>query len=123
MWSTLAIATGGALGSVARYGVTRLAMEWAGSGTWGTFAVNVTGSLLLGLIVGLSDERIAMHPVLRNGLTVGVMGGYTTFSTLMLDSARQLGTGSALAAVANIGGSILVGLAAMLLGLLIGRSA
>ena len=51
------------------------------------------------------------------------MGGYTTFSTLMLDSARQLGTGSALAAVANIGGSILVGLAAMLLGLLIGRSA
>ena len=123
MRTALAVAAGGAFGSVLRYAATRLAIEWGSSSTWGTFWVNVTGSLLLGLIVGMSEDRVAMSPVLRNGLTVGVMGGFTTFSTLMLDTTRQLGTGSTLAAVANIGGSVAVGLAAMALGLLVGRSA
>ncbi|MSQ28924.1 MAG: CrcB family protein [Dehalococcoidia bacterium] len=122
MGSALAVAAGGAFGSVMRYVATRLAVEWGSSSTWGTFWVNVTGSLILGLIVGLSDQRIVLSPAVRSGLTVGVMGGYTTFSTLMLDGTRQLGAGSMLAAAANIGGSVAVGLAAMAFGLWLGRS-
>ena len=107
---------------MARYAVTKWATEWVDSAVWGTFAVNVTDSLVLGLIVGLAEQRFELSPTTRAGLTVGVMGGYTTFSTLMLDSARQLSTGSVLVAAANIGGSVALGLTAVLLGLMLGRA-
>jgi len=96
---------------------------WLGSAPWGTFTVNITGSLLLGLIIGLSAHRLPMHPVVRDGLTVGVMGGYTTFSTLMYQAVRQFEDGLPLAASANLVGSVAVGIAAMLVGLAMGRAA
>jgi len=121
--AVLAVAIGGAFGSVARFVVAQGAQSWLGSAPWGTFTVNITGSLLLGLIVGLSAHRLPMQPWLRDGLTVGVMGGYTTFSTLMYQAMRQFEDGLPLAAGVNLVGSVAVGMAAMLLGLAIGRAA
>lgn len=106
-----------------RFVVAQGVQSWLGSAPWGTFAVNITGSLLLGLVVGLSAHRVPMQPWLRDGLTVGVMGGYTTFSTLMYQAVRQFEDGLPLAAGANLLGSVVVGLAAMLVGLAIGRAA
>jgi fluoride exporter len=96
---------------------------WLGPNAWSTFAVNISGSLVLGVIVGLAAVRVPMSPTLRDGLTVGVMGGYTTFSTFMYQAVRQFETGAPLAASANLLGSVVAGLAAMVLGLAIGRAA
>ena len=120
--SMLAVATGGALGSVARYGVTQWVLDWTGPSVWGTFAVNISGAFILGLIAGVTELRLNMDPVLRTGLTIGVLGGYTTFSTLMYESTRQLETRALWQAGMNLGGSVLVGLGAMILGLAIGRA-
>lgn len=121
MGTVLAIAFGGAVGSVARYGMTQWVTQATGSSAWGTFVVNVTGSFVLGVIAGLAEER-GMDPVLRAGLTIGVLGGYTTFSTLMYESARQLeGRGFAQAAF-NLSGSVVIGLAAVALGLAFARA-
>ena len=68
----------------------------------GTFTVNITGSLLLGVIVGLTAFRAPVKPWMRDGLTVGVMGGYTTFSTLMYQAVRQFEDGLPLAADADL---------------------
>lgn len=98
-------------------------LDWTGPSVWGTFAVNVSGALILGLIAGLTELRLNMDPALRTGLTVGVLGGYTTFSTLMYESTRQMETRALWQAGANLGGSVVLGLAAMMLGLAIGRAA
>jgi CrcB protein len=97
--------------------------SWLGPSAWGTFTVNITGSLLLGVIVGLTAFRAPVQPWMRDGLTVGVMGGYTTFSTLMYQAVRQFEDGLPLAAGANVVGSVAIGIAAMLVGLAIGRAA
>ena len=76
-----------------------------------------------GLIAGLTELRLNMDPALRTGLTVGVLGGYTTFSTLMYESTRQMETRALWQAGANLGGRDVLGLAAMMLGLAIGRAA
>jgi CrcB protein len=121
MGTALAIAFGGAIGSVARYGMTRWIAQTAGSGIWGTFTVNTTGSFILGLIAGFAESR-GMNPVLRAGLTVGVLGGYTTFSTLMYESARQVEARDYASMALNLAGSVVVGLAAVALGLALARA-
>jgi CrcB protein len=118
----LAVAAGGAFGSVARYEVTQWVVGWTGPSAWGTFTVNITGAFILGIIAGATEMRLHVNPVLRTGLTVGVMGGYTTFSTFMYESTRQMETRAFWQAGANLGGSVLIGLLAMMLGLAIGRA-
>lgn len=123
MNTTIAVATGGALGSVARYGVTHWLASAIGQNLWGTFLVNVTGAFALGLLVGLTEVRVSLDPVLRTGLAVGVLGGYTTFSTLMYESAREIENRALFNSMLNLGGSVAVGLIAVALGLALGRSA
>lgn len=119
----LLIGLGGFAGAVSRYlvdgwvtGLTR------GTFPWGTMAVNVSGSLLIGLLFALAVERAAMPADLRGPLMIGFIGAYTTFSTLALESWRLLEDGAFLHAVANLGGSVLLGLVAVLLGIGIGRA-
>ncbi len=121
MGTVLAIAFGGAVGSVARYGMTQWVVQATGPGAWGTFVVNVTGSFVLGVVAGLAEQR-GMDPVLRAGLTVGVLGGYTTFSTLMYESARQIEARGFAQAAFNLTGSVAIGLAAVALGLALARA-
>ncbi len=119
----LLVALGGAGGSVLRYGVGRLAASYLGPATVaGTLIVNVTGSFLLGLLAALALERPEPSGHLRGLLAVGFLGGYTTFSTLSLESVRLLEGGEFMRAGASIAGNLALGLAAAYLGLLLGRA-
>lgn len=86
------VAAGGMLGSLARYGIGQL---W--TSPWAIVAINIVGSLLLGLLMGRlsrgSASRGIRHPLLRPFIGIGVLGGFTTFSTAMVDLRVQLGLG------------------------------
>lgn len=81
----LYIAAGSGLGGVARYLVGRLVQSAFGAALfpWGTFAVNVTGCLIIGLIYGAIDRGADLSPEMKAFLTVGLCGGFTTFSTFI----------------------------------------
>ncbi len=83
--------------------------------------MNISGSFVLGVIFALSVDRAVLPAEVRVPLMIGFLGAYTTFSTLMLESWRLLEEGAMLAAVANIVGSSLVGLVAVVGGLAVGR--
>ena len=83
----LAAAAGGALGSVARYVVGIASGKLSGTDfPWGTLIIDVTGSFLFGAFVGLSASKWRLSQAMRISLTVGICGGYTTFSTFSLDA-------------------------------------
>lgn len=116
------IAVGGAAGAVSRYLVHVWVEQLAGGRfPWGTFVVNISGSFLLGLVFALSIDRAMLAPEIRIPLMVGFIGSYTTFSTLMLESWRLAEDGDMLFLLANIIGSILVGLLALVAGVALGR--
>jgi|AGTN01.1.fsa_nt_gi Integral membrane protein possibly involved in chromosome condensation len=86
--SVLCVAAGGALGSVARYLVTVLAGAWLGPGfPWGTLFVNIAGSAAMGVLAELGALVWQPGPELRVFLTVGILGGFTTFSAFSMDIA------------------------------------
>lgn len=117
------IGLGAALGANLRYLVGRLMAEWLGVGfPWGTLTINVTGSFLIGVIATLLGERLDVGPEWRLFLIVGVLGGYTTFSTFSLDTINLMSADRWLAGIAYILGSVLLGLAACVLGIMLVRS-
>jgi CrcB protein len=116
------LALGGAIGTVARYAVTVSVNQRAGIGPWGTFAANISGSLLIGFLAVLFNDRIEVAPDVRRFLIIGVLGGYTTFSTLAYDTARFIETGELERALLNAGGSLVVGVLAVFLGMALGRA-
>ena len=120
----LLVAIGGATGSVLRYGAGRLAAHYLGADTiLGTFAVNIAGSFALGLLATLFLARSPLlPPELRAMATVGLLGGFTTFSTLAYDGVRLLAGGEYGRAGAMLAGNIIIGLAAAYLGMLAGRA-
>lgn len=106
------VALGGAIGAAARYGVVQwAAARWGAAIPWGTFAVNVTGSFLIGLLAALLSSRQA-DPTPRLLLVTGVLGGYTTFSAFSLETLTMIVEQRSLAALAYVVGSVLLGLAA-----------
>lgn len=120
----LLVAIGGAAGSVLRYGAGRLAAHYLGADTiLGTFAVNIAGSFALGLLATLFLARSTLlPPELRAMATVGLLGGFTTFSTLAYDGVRLLAGGEYGRAGAMLAANIIIGLAAAGLGVLAGRA-
>lgn len=118
----LLVALGGALGAVSRYGINRAMVSFIGPTVLGTFAVNITGSFLLGLFLTMSDERFGLSPELRVLVAVGFLGSYTTFSTLTVASLQLAGSGDWTRASVNVGASIVVGLVAAFLGIAAGRA-
>jgi CrcB protein len=83
----LAVAAGGALGAVTRYLLAvKLYSQFGVDFPWGTLGVNVLGSLLLGIVLALVEERGAFTPETRTFITVGFLGGMTTFSTFVYES-------------------------------------
>jgi CrcB protein len=119
----LLIGLGGFAGAIARYAVDGAVSDRTG-GTfpWGTLAINATGSFVLGFLFALTAERAVLPAEIRGPLMIGFLGAYTTFSTWMLESWGLIESGSYGAAIANIGGSMIVGLVAVSAGLLIGRA-
>ncbi|MEV7172754.1 CrcB family protein [Streptomyces sp. NPDC093224] len=92
-----AVAAGGALGASARYGVSLLWPAAPGAFPWATLWINASGCALIGVLMVLIGEggRTSPHPLLRPFAGVGVLGGFTTFSTYALDFSRLLDEGEA----------------------------
>jgi len=114
----LAVALGGALGSLLRYFVAGAVQSatWPGF-PWGIFVVNITGGFAMGLIVELSALKLNLTPEVRAFLTVGILGGYTTFSTFSLDSALLIERGDYTGAALYIAGSAILSILALFAGL------
>jgi CrcB protein len=117
------IGLGGFAGAISRYLVDGFVSDRTGGGfPWGTLAVNATGSFVLGALFAMTTERAILPAELRGPLMIGFIGAYTTFSTYMLESWGLVESGSYGPAIANLGGSMLLGLLAVAAGLLIGRT-
>jgi CrcB protein len=117
------VAVAGSLGALARYAVDGwIAGRVRGVFPWGTFAINATGSFLLGFVFTLMTERFLPHPSIRTALTVGFVGAYTTFSTLSFETWRLIEDGAIGLATLNVIGSVGIGLAAVYLGVAAGRA-
>ncbi|MEO8251808.1 MAG: fluoride efflux transporter CrcB [Chloroflexota bacterium] len=117
------IGLGGFTGAIARYAIDGWVTALGrGAFPWGTLVINVSGSLVLGLLFALGTERAVIPQELRSPLMIGFIGAYTTFSTLALESWRLLEDGAWLLGAVNLGGSIALGLVAVLAGVLIGRA-
>lgn len=116
------ICLGGALGTGARYLLSGWLARLAGPGfPYGTLAVNVIGSFLLGLLMQVSLSTETFSPTVRLTLTTGVMGGFTTYSTFNYETLRLVQEGSWLLGAANLGITVASCLAAGLLGVFAGR--
>jgi CrcB protein len=120
----LAVAAGGALGSLARFWLAAAMTALTGPRfPWGTLLINVVGSAIIGLVaaVTLTPARVAMHPDLRVFLMVGICGGFTTFSAFSLQTLELLQAGDTWAAACYIVGSLVFCLVAVWTGFLVGR--
>lgn len=113
------VALGGAIGSVARFKLSGYVLhhtiDWRFPA--GTFAVNVIGCLIAGLLAGLAEKHDFMSPETRLLLFTGILGGFTTFSAFGLETMFLLRRGEVLVAGANIVLSVVLGLLALWLGL------
>ena len=116
----LFVALGGAVGSTGRYAIGTWMKDLPGI-PWGTFAVNIGGAFILGLIASLSTSHPEWDVATRTGLTVGVLGGFTTFSTWTVESVEMFSQGHAGMGLANLGGSMVAGILAAAAGLALGR--
>jgi fluoride exporter len=123
MQRTLLVALGGLVGSVARYWLTG-AVQRVGGDVFpaGTLAVNVLGSLLIGLVMTLSLERGLIDDELRILLTSGFCGGFTTMSTFSWETLALLREDQWLLALANAGVTLLVCLGAVWAGIAVARA-
>jgi CrcB protein len=117
----LAVAAGGALGSVARWKTAQWVAAFWPNFPWGVLIVNVSGSFLIGLIWAYADARPVPEWV-RLGLMTGVLGGFTTFSAFSLDT-LQLWKSAPAAAALNVVGSVGLSLLACALGMWLARQA
>ena len=116
------ICLGGAVGTAARYGVGGLAARWWGAEfPYGTLIVNVTGSFLIGLIQQVGLSTLAISDTARLVLTIGVMGGFTTYSSFSYETLRLVEEGSWLQAGANVVLTTGLCLGVCALGLVLGR--
>jgi CrcB protein len=119
----LLVALGGALGSVARYGLSGFVHRYAPpSFPYGTFVVNVVGCLAFGLIAGLVEARSVISPTARTFLLIGVLGGFTTFSSYAFETFALLRDVEIGRALVNAAGQVGVGLLVLWLGYVLARA-
>ncbi len=98
----LAIFIGGGLGSLSRFGVTKLVLsQWAGKFPMGTLAANILSCIVMGLVMGMFAHKIT-SPELRALILVGFCGGFSTFSTFSLETFQLMETGHYYVALANV---------------------
>ena len=122
MKALLFIAIGGAVGAVLRYGTSVGVYTLLGRGfPYGTLFVNVSGSLLMGVLSVMMLERFDIGPEWRAALLVGVLGSFTTFSAFSIETLNLLEQGDMVRALTNIVLSVLLCLLAVWFGVLLGR--
>ncbi len=116
------LAFAGACGTLARYGLSHAIQRWAGHGfPWGTFAVNITGCFLFGLLWSVIEQRHAALGAWRTVVLIGFLGSFTTFSSFTHDTAALLRASDWFAAALNIAGQNAIGILMLFAGVAIGR--
>jgi len=116
------VAAGGAIGSVARFLLSQFVHRTAAATfPFGTFAVNLLGCIVFGAIAGAAEQRVPLAPPLRAFLLVGILGGFTTFSSYAFESVVLMRDGQLLAASLNIIGQVVAGLAGMWIAMTLSR--
>ena len=122
MQQLLAIAGGGALGAFLRFGMSNNVYRLLGRDfPYGTMAVNVLGSLLMGFLFVLFVERMVVSAEWRSGLLIGLLGAFTTFSTFSFETLALFDAGASIKALVNIIASVVLCLVATWLGMILGR--
>jgi fluoride exporter len=116
------IAAGGGLGALARLGVAQLLPTRPGAFPWGTFGTNVAGCFAIGVLMVFVTETRSVHRLVRPFLGVGVLGGFTTFSTYAVETRNLLQPGSAPLAFCYLAGTVAAALAAVYAGVSLGRA-
>ena len=122
MSQVIAIAVGGAFGSVLRYGLSTWVHTLVGRGfPYGTLAVNVLGCLAMGFLFVLLVERMGESALWRAGLLIGVLGGFTTFSTFSIETFNLIEQGAMAKAAGNMAASLVLCVGATWLGVILAR--
>lgn len=118
LWLALA----GALGTLARYGLSGLVQHYAGASyPWGTLAVNALGCLLFGFVWALAESRMLISPAARFVVLTGFMGAFTTFSTYAFESSALMRESQWLLAAGNVLLQNAVGMAMAVVGFILGK--
>ena len=118
----LVVFLGSGIGGMLRHGVGLLALRFTGANfPWGTLVINVVGSALMGLMIGLFAARSINDPVLRLFVTTGLIGGFTTWSTFSLDIVTLWERGEIGSAIAYAAASIVLSLTVLAIALLAAR--
>lgn len=122
MLGVLFVALGGAIGSASRYLVSGwFAAQFGPAFPYGTFVINVTGSFIIGLFLAFAQDRVSLSPYWRLFFAVGVVGGYTTFSTFEYEFVRLLQDGEMLLGASYLVGSVVIGAIGTIAGIAVGR--
>ncbi len=122
MNQVLAIAAGGAVGAVLRFWMASGVYALAGRDfPYGTLAVNVLGSLLMGFLTVLLIERLSLGPEWRAAILIGVLGGFTTFSTFSMETLNLIESGELVKAALNMVLSVVLCVGAAWIGVIAGR--
>lgn len=115
--NAILIFLGGGLGAVLRHGVNRAALAiWSAGFPAGTIIVNVVGSLVMGIFIGLFAAHSGINQSARIFLTTGLLGGFTTFSTFSLDALTLYERGQVGLALGYVAASVILSLAAIAVG-------
>ena len=116
----LLLALGGAIGSLCRFFISEFVYDYTGREfPYGILTVNVVGSFLMGVLATLIVNRFELGPAWRMGILVGFLGGFTTFSSFSLDTVQLLQGGHAVKAISYVLLSVILGVIATFLGILI----
>lgn len=122
MRMVLAIGLGGALGAVSRHFMAGWISRLTGHGfPWGIMIVNILGSFLMGLLITYLSHHFDTTPELRAFIAVGVLGGFTTFSTFSLETALLIERGQLAEAAGYVTGSVVLAIGGLFAGLWLGR--
>ena len=109
------------MGAISRHAVTQITLTQLGSSQLGTFIANISGSFILGLLVGFLPSNSAWSEEIKIFLAVGFLGSYTTFSTLTVATVQLVEKGNLSSALVNLGISVLMGLTAATVGIVLGK--
>lgn len=122
MTQVLAIGIGGAIGSLLRFWMSGWVHSFASRGfPYGTLTVNVLGCLAMGVLFVLLTERFSDNAVLRAGILIGVLGGFTTFSSFSIETFNLIEQGAHFKALTNMAASLMLCVGATWIGVIFGR--
>jgi CrcB protein len=123
MKEAIVIFVGGGIGAAGRYWLSGAVHRAGGGGSFpaGTLAVNILGCFLIGVLMVAMEERFLVSPALRLFLTIGVLGGFTTFSSFSYESLALVRDGEVLLGLLNVGGSVVLCLLATYAGTAIAK--